>query len=649
MQDRRPRGEFPRERGRFRALDVTVQRALARGVGEALGEVSAHLEPPGVLAPIRVRRSDGGSIVRRVVRRRRRVSPDDGTSRVPAVPGTAPGARGVAPGDRIREFIRAGVGFVVRRRIFPLDFRRLSVRQERRGQRGASSVPQRLVERVQPVRHDSNRRRARVVGTRTVAVHRPVGFVGVAGRRRATVAVRAELARRRRHDRHDRVAQPPTRGAVKIVGAEAALRALRPGVRPARQDAGVVPVETVRVYLVPAAHDGDALTVHQGRAGEARIREPVAVRDVVPGVLVSADAGLVRGFYPEPGRGQTVVAHDGLKPSLGVLLAELVHVLDLSRRGIVRGKRIRRSRTVPLRRVVVTQRIHRGQRNVHVPASLERDGDVLRAVVRLGRGSAVSAVGAVQFVQVPEPGVQRSARDGGRVRSLRERDPHQRTVPGGHTVPGGYAVTGIRHRVRMRLGPATEPADAPPVPREPIGVVGFRTGDVRVPVRVALPVVVVRRGEGERRLPRRHLRHRRPLTRQRLGLSLGGRRVRVRRVLSRGVRLGSGVPTLSFGFRPGPETRTPVRPVRCVQPRVRQTREQLSSALRHDDDKVRFVLRPIAARADSEGFQREDERRTLLGGCVVNPGCVVAAQQRRGPRVGKPRATARRLPPAHVA
>ena len=90
---------------------------------------------------------------------------------------------------------------------------------------------------------------------------------------------------------------------MKIVGAEAALRALRPGVRPARQDAGVVPVETVRVYLVPAAHDGDALTVHQGRAGEARIREPVAVREVVPGVLVSADAGLVRGFYPEPGRG----------------------------------------------------------------------------------------------------------------------------------------------------------------------------------------------------------------------------------------------------------------------------------------------------------------------------------------------------------
>ena len=280
-----------------------------------------------------------GRFVRRQVgwrRLRARASPVDGASRVSAAP-RAPGARRIAPGDRIREFALG----VVPRRIFPL--RRLSVRQERRRQRGVSSVPQRLVERAKPVHHDSNRRRARVVGTRTVAVdvHRRVGifaygitvgiFVG------HPLSVRAELAGRRRHHRHDRVAQPPTRGAVKVVGSEAALRALRAGVRPARQDAGVVPVEAIRVYLVPAAHDGDALAVHQGRAGEARVREPVAVRDVVPGVLVSADVWLVRGIHPDTGRGQTVVAHDGLKPSLGVVLVELVHVLDLSRPRIVRG------------------------------------------------------------------------------------------------------------------------------------------------------------------------------------------------------------------------------------------------------------------------------------------------------------------------
>ena len=80
--------------------------------------------------------------------------------------------------------------------------------------------------------------------------------------------MRAELARRRRHHRHDGVAQPSARRAVKVIRAEPALRPLRASLRPARQHRRVVPVEAVRVDLVPAAHHADALAVHQRSAAE---------------------------------------------------------------------------------------------------------------------------------------------------------------------------------------------------------------------------------------------------------------------------------------------------------------------------------------------------------------------------------------------
>ena len=52
VQERRPRGEFPREGGRFAAVDVRDSRALARGVGEAASakaETAEMREPPRIM------------------------------------------------------------------------------------------------------------------------------------------------------------------------------------------------------------------------------------------------------------------------------------------------------------------------------------------------------------------------------------------------------------------------------------------------------------------------------------------------------------------------------------------------------------------------------------------------------------------------
>ena len=50
---------------------------------------------------------------------------------------------------------------------------------------------------------------------------------------------------------------------------------------------------------------------------------------------------------------------------------------------------------------------------------------------------------------------------------------HTSGPPGGYAVSGGYAVAGVRRRVRMRLGPAAEPADALLVPRSLSASSGF--------------------------------------------------------------------------------------------------------------------------------------------------------------------------------